>query len=95
MTFEGDNNVLLQQSSNYLLSSYEDYLKTGICPDTPLQTLDFLKGFDNTINLKFTAQNRQELLDENSKYFTKLNRQSSIFRHNVELFLYFPKTKIP
>ena len=67
LTFEGDNNVLLQQTSNHLISAYEDFLKTKNVPETPLQTTEFLRRFDQTINLKFTATNKSQLLNETSK----------------------------
>lgn len=67
LTFEGDNNVLLQQTSNHLISAYEEYLKTKNCPETPLQTTEFLCRFEQTINLKFTATNKKQLLNETSK----------------------------
>ena len=67
LTFEGDNNVLLQQTSNHLISAYEEYLKTKNVHETPLQTTEFLRRFEQTINLKFTATNKAQLLNETSK----------------------------
>ena len=66
LTFEGDNNVLLQQTSNYLITSYDEYLKTKSVPETPLQTLEFLNRFDLTMNSKFSASNQTELLNHKS-----------------------------
>lgn len=53
LTFEGDNNVLLQQTSNHLLSAFDEFVKTKIVPETPLQTMDYLKRFDSILKLKF------------------------------------------
>ena len=69
LTFEGDNNVLLQQTSNHLITGYEEYLKTKSVPDTPLQTLEFLNRFEQTNTMKFAANNRAELCNQQSKYF--------------------------
>ena len=66
LTFEGDNNVLLQQTSNHLISSYDDYLKTKVVNETPLQTTDFLRNFENSINSKFLAVNKEQLLNQTS-----------------------------
>ena len=66
LTFEGDNNVLLQQTSNHILAAYEDYLKTRNVAETPLQTTQFLNRFDATINSKFMATTKQELLQQTS-----------------------------
>ena len=66
LTFEGDNNVLLQQTSNYLISAYDEYLKTKSVPETPLRTTEFLNRHDSTINLKFAATSKTELLNQNS-----------------------------
>lgn len=66
-TFEGDNNVLIQQTSNYLLALYEEYLNTKKINETPLNTMDFMKDFDKKLQLKFHVENFQDLMDQKSK----------------------------
>lgn len=63
-TFEGDNNVLLQQTSNHIISEYDEFLKAKQIPETPLNTLDFFKTFSKLDSMKFTAKSRAELLNE-------------------------------
>jgi acyl-CoA oxidase len=63
LTFEGDNNVLLQQTSNFLLSSYEEYLKNKKLAPTPLMSVDFINNMDNIFAEKFNIQSQNELLN--------------------------------
>ncbi|KAK7602506.1 hypothetical protein V9T40_008095 [Parthenolecanium corni] len=63
-TYEGDNNVLLQQTSNYLIqlwnkrhSSESRYLF-----DTPMKSVEFLLDGDNILKQKFAARTLDELL---------------------------------
>lgn len=65
-TFEGDNNVLLQQTSNHLISVYEEFLKTKTVQEMPLQTNNFLYKFNSIINYKFNATSKSELLTQSS-----------------------------
>jgi acyl-CoA oxidase len=67
LTFEGDNNVLLQQTSNYLLSAYEDYLKTNHIPLTPLKTIDYLKNMSSILSTTFKATKAGDVLSATSK----------------------------
>ncbi|CAF4117910.1 unnamed protein product [Rotaria socialis] len=48
-TFEGDNNVLLQQASNYILSSYEDTYKNNTPISSPFKSIDFIATLKNTM----------------------------------------------
>ena len=68
-TFEGDNNVLIQQTSNYLLTSYEDYSKTKQSPDTPLNTIRYMNNLEKNLQLRFKANNQTELLSQKSNLF--------------------------
>ncbi|CAF2092526.1 unnamed protein product [Rotaria magnacalcarata] len=52
-TFEGDNNVLLQQGSNYILSNYEDLYKNNVSINSPFHSAGFLE------NMKTILQNNQ------------------------------------
>lgn len=68
-TYEGDNNVLLQQTSNYLIqlwnkrhSSESRYLF-----DTPMKSVEFLLDGDNILKQKFAARTLDELLRPDSK----------------------------
>ena len=65
-TFEGDNNVLIQQTSNHLISAYEEFIKNKSVPETPLKTCTFLNNFNATIGCKFNVTNKIELLTQSS-----------------------------
>jgi hypothetical protein len=56
--------VLLQQTSNYIISEYDDYLKSKTIPDTPLNTMAFFKNIQKLDSMRFLAKNRSELLNE-------------------------------
>jgi len=63
LTFEGDNNVLIQQTSNSLIAAFEDFLKTKKVPETPLQTLKFLENYELSMGAKFSAASTRDLLN--------------------------------
>ncbi|CAF1243662.1 unnamed protein product [Adineta ricciae] len=52
-TFEGDNNVLLQQGANYILSVYEDIHRKNHVSNSPFHSADFIE------DLKKILQNNQ------------------------------------
>ncbi|KAK5644685.1 hypothetical protein RI129_005985 [Pyrocoelia pectoralis] len=54
VTYEGDNNVLLQQTSRWLLKQW-DNLKHGIPVDSPLKTCNFLNDHSAILKKKCTA----------------------------------------
>ena len=66
LTFEGDNNVLLQQTSSFLLTIFEEYLKNKVISPTPLMSVDFLNNFDKIMNQKFEPQSQKNLLNYES-----------------------------
>ncbi|XP_067896016.1 peroxisomal acyl-coenzyme A oxidase 3 [Heterodontus francisci] len=53
-TYEGDNNVLLQQTSNYLLSWIKAKHQGRVAIKSPLQSVDFLEDFNSILTQKFT-----------------------------------------
>ncbi|XP_033123209.1 peroxisomal acyl-coenzyme A oxidase 3-like isoform X2 [Anneissia japonica] len=61
-TYEGDNNVLLQQTSNAVLVMVKA-VQTGEVVQTPLKTMNFLNDMGAIIKQKFTATTEQEMLD--------------------------------
>ncbi|XP_064142260.1 peroxisomal acyl-coenzyme A oxidase 3 isoform X3 [Loxodonta africana] len=54
-TYEGDNNVLLQQTSNYLLGLLDDRTRDGARFESPLKTVDFLEGYPGILSQRFTC----------------------------------------
>ncbi|KAF4530545.1 hypothetical protein B566_EDAN016998 [Ephemera danica] len=90
-TYEGENNVLLQQSSNWLLSLWAK-TKQGAEISTPLNSASFLADWKNILNSKFEANTIQNathpenllrayrwlicwLLEETEKQLEKLKHQ--------------------
>lgn len=70
LTFEGDNNVLIQQTSNHLFTAYEDFLKNGQVPDTPLDLMNFLKRFESMKIFKLDLNEKSLLLNKTSESFS-------------------------
>lgn len=61
-TYEGDNNVLMQQTSNWLLNIWSKILMgdKSSC-DTPLGTIEFLKDADTILSEKFKLSRTDEV----------------------------------
>uniref|UniRef100_UPI003AAAD356 peroxisomal acyl-coenzyme A oxidase 3-like n=1 Tax=Centroberyx gerrardi TaxID=166262 RepID=UPI003AAAD356 len=62
-TYEGDNNVLLQQTSNYLLSWFHAKHRNGVQIKSPLESVNFLEDFNKIVESKFTATTMEECMD--------------------------------
>ncbi|GAA6230986.1 peroxisomal acyl-coenzyme A oxidase 3 isoform X1 [Lates japonicus] len=62
-TYEGDNNVLLQQTSNYLLSWLHAKQHDGVRIESPFHSVDFLEDFHKILGSKFTATTMEECMD--------------------------------
>ncbi|XP_063780212.1 peroxisomal acyl-coenzyme A oxidase 3 isoform X2 [Pseudophryne corroboree] len=62
-TYEGDNNVLLQQTSNYLLSLVHSLNEDHSPCESPLGSIHFLNDFKSILRNKFKAQTIRECLD--------------------------------
>ncbi|XP_067117434.1 peroxisomal acyl-coenzyme A oxidase 3 [Osmerus mordax] len=60
-TYEGDNNVLLQQTSNYLLSYTSQHDNVKI--ESPLESVNFLDDINNILETRFTAATVEECMD--------------------------------
>lgn len=60
-TFEGENNVLIQQASNWLLNQWSNVL-SGKPVNSPLKTADFLKDANNTLMQNFSHSTIDETL---------------------------------
>ncbi|KAM8899463.1 peroxisomal acyl-coenzyme A oxidase 3 isoform 1-T2 [Spinachia spinachia] len=62
-TYEGDNNVLLQQTSNYLLSWVHAKHRDNVRIRSPLHTVDFLEDSLTILEGKFTARTMEQCMD--------------------------------
>ncbi|XP_006875384.1 PREDICTED: peroxisomal acyl-coenzyme A oxidase 3 [Chrysochloris asiatica] len=54
-TYEGDNNVLLQQTSNFLLSLLAEKAQGGARAESPLKITGFLDAYPDILSQKFSA----------------------------------------
>ncbi|XP_010640077.1 peroxisomal acyl-coenzyme A oxidase 3 isoform X3 [Fukomys damarensis] len=62
-TYEGDNNVLLNQTSSYLLSFLERGVQGGAHFQSPLRTVDFLEAYPGMLGQKFKGTSVTDWLD--------------------------------
>lgn len=69
-TYEGDNNVLVQQVSNWLFQLW--YKRSDMNTfDTPLQSVLFLAQADNILNNRFYIDSVNDMKDPNGKTSSK------------------------
>ncbi|XP_036902383.1 peroxisomal acyl-coenzyme A oxidase 3 isoform X2 [Sturnira hondurensis] len=62
-TYEGDNNVLLQQTSNYLLGLLERGGPGGTRFESPLKSMNFLEAYPAILHQRFEVASLQDCLD--------------------------------
>ncbi|XP_059532493.1 peroxisomal acyl-coenzyme A oxidase 3 isoform X2 [Myotis daubentonii] len=62
-TYEGDNNVLLQQTSNYLLGLRARGGPGGARFESPLKSVDFLAAYPALLGRRFEVASLQDCLD--------------------------------
>ncbi|XP_018332514.1 peroxisomal acyl-coenzyme A oxidase 3 [Agrilus planipennis] len=63
VTYEGDNNVLIQQTSNWLIRQWNSLLEEGKV-NSPLGTCAFLKNYRRTLSKKFTPRVPGDVVDK-------------------------------
>lgn len=89
LTYEGENNVLLQQASNWLLSGRKNGCKQ-FNETSPLQSAQFLQSFDTILKYKCNWTTKQETLYTQRNHH--LNFYYLLFRKMF--FMTFLKKKI-
>jgi acyl-CoA oxidase len=63
-TYEGENNVLLQQTSNWLLHLWNKMISTGAGSiHSPLGSADFLTDMDKILKTTFIARTVEEAVN--------------------------------
>uniref|UniRef100_A0A7N4NJM6 Acyl-coenzyme A oxidase n=1 Tax=Sarcophilus harrisii TaxID=9305 RepID=A0A7N4NJM6_SARHA len=62
-TYEGDNNVLLQQTSNYLLRYFRNRHQDKTRIKTPLESINFLADFKDILGQKFMISRVEDCMD--------------------------------
>uniref|UniRef100_A0A5F8GAX5 Acyl-coenzyme A oxidase n=1 Tax=Monodelphis domestica TaxID=13616 RepID=A0A5F8GAX5_MONDO len=62
-TYEGDNNVLLQQTSNYLLNCITDRHQDKVRIESPLESVNFLEDFKDILGQKFVISRVEDCMD--------------------------------
>ncbi|MGH0178553.1 UNVERIFIED_CONTAM: hypothetical protein FKN15_012831 [Acipenser sinensis] len=71
-TYEGDNNVLLQQTSNYLLSWMNAKHQDNVTVESPLGSVNFLEDFNSILGSTFTVTREEECMDSSAlDHFSK------------------------
>lgn len=85
-TYEGDNNVLIQQTSNWLLNIWTTLLSGDkSCCDTPLGTIGFLKEADTILSEKFKLSRINEVFTHTRNSLFKLHFKHNIIINNLNL----------
>lgn len=70
VTYEGDNTVLIQQSSNWLLDLYK-LLEKGQNIYFPFNTANYLNNYKTILKSKANISNVQQAIDPKSKYISE------------------------
>lgn len=73
MTYEGDNNVLSQQTGNWLLRQF-DAARNGGTVDSPLNTVTFLKDWERCLAVRFRCRTTDELKTRECECFCDLSK---------------------
>lgn len=71
VTYEGDNNVLLQQATNWLLKGWNDAKQGGasvVLEASPLGSLHFLIDAEKTLQKQFSASSIADVLTLQCKF---------------------------
>lgn len=72
-TYEGENNVLIQQASNWLLSQWTNVIK-GQPVISPLGTVGFLADAKQILNVKFNQNTIENTLKPESMTKLRYNK---------------------
>jgi acyl-CoA oxidase len=70
-TYEGDNNVLMQQTSNWLLQLWGEKRRNGknsVPFSSPLGSVHFLQDIDRAQQLRFRADTVEDLMHPSSRF---------------------------